>query len=305
MDHVADNILTRLWDTYKKEHPNAKRPPDSLKDKAKELADKGKEKPKEAPKPQKGIHQEHDEHGLSKPVHPTISHGFNFDEKSKDPRNVKVMDEYHKQWSAYKKKRDEAVEKKKSPDEKREDKAKKEFSQAGFKKVEDITSKWEAMSNERYKGMSDEDRKSPAGQHHKKKMDALGKAMNSANAMNKIVQDTTKADGNLNDPKVKAEIDKHTDAALKALETYNALGDAPPKGMTDTIKGLLAKGKSLADKLKSHLSGKKASDALASKRGGCPASDQALVRRTIRLAYARPDLREHLLPIVVDHLAGD
>ena len=248
MDHTADNILTKLWNSYRKEHPKAERPPEYLKEKAKEMESKGKGDAKPAPKP-----------------------------APKEPEG----------------------------DKKREEKGRTELGKGGFKSIEDLTSKYDSMHAERSTAMSPEERKSPAGQHHLKKMKALGEAMEAADVFAKAQQKVIESDGDLGDPSVQKKLNKHIDTALSALEKYNAIGDAPPKGMSDTIKGLLSKGKGMADKLRSQLKGKKAGYALRSHHGSRSASDRALVRQMIRLAHTHEDLRPYLLPIIVDHLADD
>ena len=304
MTRTADNILTRLWNSYKKEHPNAKAPPQSLKDKAKDLAgegDKKKEK-KPAPKPKDGIKQEHDEDGIQRPVHP--SHDPNFSETS--AAGKKLLDSFKGQVKDYKAEKAKSDEAKKSPDQKREEKAKKVMDSAGFKDIEDATNKMDAMRAELHK-MSDADKKSPAGKLHRKKMDTLGEAVSMAGKLSDHeVKAINSDDADMKSPKYQKEVKGMEDDILKSLEKYNALGEEP-KGMSDALKGLVGKGKALADKLMKSLKGKKASRVLAAHRGIHTAStqgDMVLARRMIRLAHARPELRAHLLPLVVDYLAS-
>lgn len=304
MTRTADNILTRLWNSYKKEHPNAKTPPQSLKDKADDMAgDAKKEEKKPAPKPKDGIKQEHDEDGLSKPVKPDVNKDFSGNPNS--PESKKLMETFKKQDTAYKAEKAKSDEGKKTPEKKREEKGTKVMESAGFKSIEDVTKKMDGMRAE-MKKMSPADKKSPAGLHHRKKWEALTKAVDVADKLGKAQLKAINSDTDLSDPKHQKEVKGMEDDILKSLEGYTALGDGP-KGMSDTIKALAGKGKALADKLMKGLKGKKAMRVLAAQRGSRTASshaDMVLVRGMIRLAYARPDLRAHVLPLVVDYLAS-
>lgn len=249
---TADNVLTRLWNSYRKEHPDAERPPKSLIEKAKGI-EQGKGKAPEDKKP--------------------------------DPKP----------------KGDEV---KNAPDKKLEDRAKKVMQESGFTGTDDITKALDSMLTSR-KTLSKTDRESPAGKHHLKRMNALSVAMAAGDKYNAVFKKVITEDGDLNDPKVKAEMAKHTKSTLDALDKFNALGDAPPKGMTEKIKGLLSGVKGMADKLKSRIQGKKAMVALMSRPAGRTASgSDTLVRKMIRVAHADPNIRAHLLPIIVEHLAG-
>lgn len=251
---IADNVLTRLWNSYRKEHPDAERPPKSLIEKAKGIEqDKGKGEKPESKKPES---------------------------KSKD---------------------DEV---KNAPDKKLEDRAKKVMQESGFSGIDDITKTMDTMLASR-STLSKTDREAPAGKHHLKRLNALNVAMAAGDKYNAVFKKVIEEDGDLKDPKVKAEMAKHIKSTLDALDKFNALGDAPPKGMTEKIKGLLSGVKGMADKLKSRIQGKKAMVALMSRPAGRTASvSDALVRKMIRMAHADPNIRAHLLPIIVEHLAG-
>ena len=260
--HLADNILKKLWDSYKKEHPKAERPPKSLVDKAREM---GKQK---AP---------------SRTEEPPVRHPS--PKKQEEEEKAKAP------------KKDNKAPAKKSPDAERAEKGRKLLDQAGAKNFDDLENKLHDMLGTLH-GLSKDERKSPAGKHCAKKVHALSDVIKAANAHAKVIQEEVIYGGkDMSDPDVKAKLDEHEDEVLRTLQKYNDLGDSPSEGLSDKIKGIITQAKGIADRIWSAFSKKS--------KGTKKASEDVLLRQVVRLAYARPDLRPHLLPLVARHRSDD
>lgn len=168
--------------------------------------------------------------------------------------------------------------KKESPEEKRERVVQEDVESAGFKGLQDIAGAHDDLMK-KHDALSSEEKASPAGKHLHKRLQALEPAME---AVQRYERELRGQGGEDNDTSEKY-LQKYQADLSSALEKYTDLGEAPTKGVSDEIKKLVSKGERMFNKLKKSLSGKRSS---------------ALKRRTIRLAYLRPDLRPVLLPIL-------